>query len=136
MSDLKLSAVEEILSTLARCSSLREGWVIDDRFNHVVMKVVSKDDLKVAWSTLEEVFPSGFEEASLSEASKEVRHLVNQMGGLRDDQYLFVKENGSGLLAFTAIWPWQNAPQASLRLGFSGVDRLEASVFERLLVDS
>ena len=58
------------------------------------------------------------------------------MGGLRGDQFLFVREDASGLVAFTAIWPWQNAPQASFRLGFVGVDRLDESVFERLLIEA
>ena len=29
--------------------------------------------------------------------------------------------------------PWQNAPQVSVRLGFSGVEELDPSLFEGLL---
>ena len=56
------------------------------------------------------------------------------MGGLRNDQFLFIREEDDGLLAFAAIWPWQNAAQVSVRLGFSGVEELDPSLFEGLLV--
>ena len=136
MSESKLSAAKQILTALAESPGLGEGWVLDDRFTNVVMRVVSKEDMRDAWSTLERIFPKSFEEDSLTSASKEIHHLVGQMGGLRGAQFLFVHEDASGLVSFTAIWPWQNAPQASLRLGFVGIDRLEESVFERLLIEA
>ena len=133
MTDSKVSAAEGILSAFVDSPDLATGWVVDDRFNNVVMRVFSQEDIKTAWPLLESIFTEGFEEESLPQASKEVRHLASEMGGLRNDQYLFVKEDASGLVAFTAIWPWQNAPQASLRLGFTGIDRLDPALFERLL---
>ena len=136
MSESKLSAAKQILTALAESPGLGEGWVLDDRFTNVVMRVVSKEDMRDAWSTLERIFPKSFEEDSLGSASNEIQHLVSQMGGLRGDQFLFVHEDASGLVSFTAMWPWQNAPQASFRLGFVGIDRLEESVFERLLVEA
>ena len=57
MSESKRSAVEQIL--LPDESGLGEGWVIDDRFTNVVMRVVSKEDTKTALSTLESIFPKG-----------------------------------------------------------------------------
>ena len=136
MSELKNAAAEDILTALAESPQLGEGWVIDDRFTNVVMRVLSKDALKEAWPALETIFPESFEEESLGQATNEVQHLVSQMGGLRDDQFLFVNQDASGLVSFTAIWPWQNAPQASLRFGFVGVDRLDVALFERLLIES
>lgn len=136
MSESNLSVVEEILGAFSSAPLLGDGWVIDDRFSNVVMRVLTKDQIKLAWAELEKIFEQGFEEESLDQASRQVRHLASVMGGLRDDQYLFVREWESGLVAFTAIWPWQNAPQASLRLGFIGVDRLDPSVFDGLLADS
>ena len=135
MTDLKLSAAEGILSAFLDSPNLASGWVVDDRFSNVVMRVFSKDEIKTAWPVLETIFAEGFEEESLPQASKEVRHLASEMGGLRNDQFLFVKEDTSGLVAFTAIWPWQNAPQASIRLGFAGIDRLDPVLFERLLIE-
>ena len=39
MSELMLSAAEQILTALAESPGLGEGWVIDDRFTNVVMRV-------------------------------------------------------------------------------------------------
>ena len=133
MSDEKNVAVEKVLEALVKAPLLRSGWVVDDRFEHVVMRVLSKDEIKAVWKDLESIFSKGFEEESLLGASKEVRHLASIMGGLRDDQFLFVREEDEGLLAFAAIWPWQNAPQVSVRLGFSGAEELDPSLFEGLL---
>ena len=133
MSEHKSVAIENVLEALERAPLLRSGWVVDDRFKHVVMRVLSRDDIKSVWADLESIFSKGFEEESLPGASKDVRHLASIMGGLRDDQFLFIREEDDGLLAFAAIWPWQNAPQVSVRLGFSGVEELDPSLFEGLL---
>ena len=133
MSEHKNVAVVKVLEALERAPLLRSGWVVDDRFDHVVMRVLSKDDINTVWADLESIFSKGFEEESLLGASKDVRHLASIMGGLRDDQFLFIREDDDGLLAFAAIWPWQNAPQVSVRLGFSGVEDLDPSLFEGLL---
>ncbi len=130
----KTAVVKEVLEAFGRAPLLANGWVVDDRFNHAIMRVLSKDEIKLVWPQLESIFSLGFEEESLSGASKDVRHLASVMGGLRDDQFLFIQEFSEGLLAFAAIWPWQNAPQVSLRLGFSGVKELDSSLFDGLLV--
>ena len=134
MSEHKNVAVKKVLDALVRAPLLRAGWVVDDRFEHVVMRVLSKDDIKAVWADFESIFSKGVEEESLLGASKDVRHLASVMGGLRNDQFLFIREEDDGLLAFAAIWPWQNAPQVSVRLGFSGVEELDPSLFEGLLV--
>lgn len=133
MSGEKLAVVKDILEAFQKAPLLGSGWVVDDRFKHVVMRVLSKEEIESVWTDLESIFSKGFEEESLVTASKDVQHLASIMGGLRDEQFLFIREANEGLLAFMAIWPWQNAPQVSLRLGFSGIEQLDSSLFEGLL---
>ena len=49
MSEHKNVAVKKVLDALVRAPLLRAGWVVDDRFEHVVMRVLSKDDIKAVW---------------------------------------------------------------------------------------
>ena len=113
--------------------ALTGQWVADDRFPDVVMRVCAAEELQELWPRLVELFAGGFDEDSLSSADHEVRHLVDSMGGLRGDQYVFVSTSMGRRRAFLAIWPWQNAPQASLRLGFMGIKAFDLSLFDELL---
>ena len=125
--------VGSVLGRLSKNDVLAKSWVLDDRFANVVMRVVGAVDLKLIWPQLDALFAHGYQEELLSTADSAVRRVVDLMGGLRGDQYFFVTASNRRERAFLAVWPWQNAPQASLRLGFIGVEAFDLSLFDELL---
>lgn len=47
-----------------------------------------------------------------------VQSLVSDLGGIREDQCLFVKELEGGQLGYAALWPWESDPtRVTLKVG-------------------
>jgi hypothetical protein len=82
--------------------------------------VIGTKDLELLYSLLKKHLGAALKEPG-QEATlpKEIQNLVDSLGGLRDEQSFFCRQEGDQL-AFAAIWPWKSDPsRVTLKSGIS-----------------
>jgi len=84
--------------------------------------VLHKKDLESLNSLLKKhLGPAAKESGRQANLPKEIQELVGALGGLRNEQSFYYKQNGNQVI-FAAIWPWQSNPdKLTLRSGVSQI---------------
>ena len=82
--------------------------------------VLQTKDLELLHSLLEKhLGPAAKESAKETNLPKEIKELVDSLGGLRKDQSFFYRQEGHQVL-YAAIWPWESNPnKITLKAGVS-----------------
>jgi hypothetical protein len=86
--------------------------------------VLQKKDLESLNALLEKhLGPAAKESGRVVNLPKEIQELVGALGGLRNEQSFYYKQDGNQVI-FAAIWPWQSNPdKLTLRSGVSQIGR-------------
>ena len=72
--------------------------------------VVNKKDLELLNSLLKKrLGPAAKESGKAANLPKEIQELVDSLGGLRNEQSFFYREDGNQVI-YAAIWPWKSDP--------------------------
>ncbi len=72
--------------------------------------VINTKDLELLHSLLRKYLGSAAKESGKeANLKKEIQILVDSLGGLRNEQSFFYREDGSQLF-YAAIWPWKSDP--------------------------
>src|SRR4030043_1158396 len=72
--------------------------------------VLHKKDLELLNSLLKKhLGPAAKESGKEANLPREIQELVNALGGLRNEQSFFYRQDGNQVI-FAAIWPWQFNP--------------------------
>ncbi len=81
--------------------------------------VVSRPDLSRCYELLvQHLGPPAKEFAQPAKFPREIQRLVNDLGGIRADQCLFVKSLDGGPTVYAALWPWASNPtRITLKIG-------------------
>jgi hypothetical protein len=82
--------------------------------------VLHKKDLELLTSLLKKhLGPAVKESGNEANLPKEIQKLVDSLGGLRDEQSFFYRQDGHQVI-YAAIWPWQSDPnKITLKSGVS-----------------
>jgi len=82
--------------------------------------VLQKEDLKLLNSLLRKhLGPAAKECGEETNLPEEIQKLVDSLGGLRNEQSFFYKQEGHQII-YAAIWPWQSNPnKITLKSGVS-----------------
>jgi len=80
--------------------------------------VLHKKDLELLNSLLKKhLGPAAKESGKEANLPREIQELVNALGGLRNEQSFFYRQDGNQVI-FAAIWPWQfNPDKLTLKSG-------------------
>ncbi|MCG3177862.1 MAG: hypothetical protein BIFFINMI_00184 [Phycisphaerae bacterium] len=62
-------------------------------------------------------FPTRWGADSIQAAPSAVQALARALGGIRQDQHLYVTHPDAGPVVFAAWWPWGNGKSISVRVG-------------------
>ena len=72
--------------------------------------VVNKKDLELLNSLLKKYLgPAAKESGKKVNLPKEIQKLVDSLGGLRNEQSFFYRQDGNKVM-YAAIWPWESNP--------------------------
>ena len=72
--------------------------------------VVNKKDLELLNSLLEKYLgPAAKESGKKVNLPKEIQKIVDSLGGLRNEQSFFYRQDGNKV-TYAAIWPWESNP--------------------------
>jgi len=84
--------------------------------------VLHKKDLELLNALLEKhLGPAAKESGKEANLPKEIQKLVDALGGLRNEQFFFYRQDGNQVI-FAAIWPWQfNPDKLTLKSGVSEI---------------
>jgi hypothetical protein len=82
--------------------------------------VLQTKDLELVHSLLKKhLGPAAKESGKEANLPKEIEELVDSLGGLRNEQSFFYKQDGRQII-YAAIWPWQSNPnKITLKVGVS-----------------
>jgi hypothetical protein len=73
--------------------------------------VMGSGDLELLWPILtKHLGPAAKEPGKKTDLPGEIQGAVNALGGLRQDQSFFYRQEG-GKVYFAAIWPWASNPE-------------------------
>lgn len=83
----------------------------NDEYFEMVVKKIRIDDVQ---RVLEDIFgpPS---EGLYDKLSKEVKGVINNIGGLRKGQILYFLEK-DGFSMFAMLWPWQDGERVTIKI--------------------
>jgi hypothetical protein len=84
--------------------------------------VINRKDLELLNSLLKKhLGPAAKESGKEANLPKEIQKTVNSLGGLRNEQSFFYRQDGDKVI-YAAIWPWESNPnKITLK---SGVNKL------------
>ena len=82
--------------------------------------VLQTKDLELLHSLLKKhLGPAAKESGKEANLPKEIEELVDSLGGLRNEQSFFYRQEGHQVI-YAAIWPWQSNPnKITLKVGVS-----------------
>ena len=82
--------------------------------------VIDKDDLELLHSLLKKhLGPAAKEPGKEANLSNEIQKVVDALGGLRNEQSFFYKQEGNEVI-YAALWPWGSNPsKITLKSGVS-----------------
>ncbi|MCJ7803207.1 MAG: hypothetical protein MUP18_01270 [Desulfobacterales bacterium] len=82
--------------------------------------VLDKKDLELLNSLLKNYLgPAAKESGKEANLPKEIQKLVDSLGGVRNEQSFFYRQDGHQVI-YAAIWPWQSNPnKMTLKSGVS-----------------
>jgi hypothetical protein len=82
--------------------------------------VLQTKDLELVHSLLKKhLGPAAKKSGKEANLPKEIEELVDSLGGLRNEQSFFYKQDGRQII-YAAIWPWQSNPnKITLKVGVS-----------------
>lgn len=91
--------------------------------------VINKRDLELLKSLLKKhLGPAAKEPGKETNLSKEIQKVVDSLGGLRNEQSFFYKQDGNEVI-YAALWPWEsNTNKITLK---SGLKKLVSQRTER-----
>jgi hypothetical protein len=82
----------------------------DSRASEYLEAVINTKDIELLNSLLKKYFGSARKEhGKEAPLSKEIQNLVDSLGGLRDGQSFFYRQDGNQVI-YAAIWPWESDP--------------------------
>ena len=86
--------------------------------------VINKKDLELLNSILKKhLGPAAKESGKEANLPKEIQKTVDSLGGLRNDQSFFYRQDENRVV-YAAIWPWQSNPNmTTLKSGVSELDQ-------------
>jgi hypothetical protein len=110
-----MNLIEEIKKTL-------KMEIRQTRGPEYLEAVLHKKDLELLNALLEKhLGPAAKESGRVANLPKEIQELVGALGGLRNEQSFYYKQDGNQVI-FAAIWPWQSNPdKLTLRSGVSQI---------------
>ena len=81
--------------------------------------VVARRDLDRVCQLLQEAFgPAAKEFGKPSKFDATAQKVVEQLGGIRQDQCLFLKPDASAEVAYAVLWPWSSdSTRVTLKVG-------------------
>jgi len=84
--------------------------------------VLYKEDLELLNAILKKhLGPAAKDSGKEANLPKEIQELVDALGGLRNEQSFFYRQEGNQVM-FAVIWPWQSNPgKLTLKCGVSGI---------------
>lgn len=98
------------------------GWSWDNRLFCITSSLVG-ELLPRAEETTSVLFPERYTVKNLSEASPEMRELVERSGGLRPNQIAFCSgPPKGGLVVYGLWWPWNDQETVSVRVGLLNIE--------------
>jgi len=100
--------------TMNMIEKIRETLTMEIRPNSIGLEyleaVVNKKDLELLNSLLEKYLgPAAKESGKKVNLPKEIQKLVDSLGGLRNEQSFFYRQDGNKVM-YAAIWPWESNP--------------------------
>ncbi len=109
-----MDMIEEIKETLTM--EIRS----DSKDFEYLEAVVKRKDLELLNSLLKKYLgPAAKESGKEVKLPKVIQELVDSLGGLRDEQSFFYKQDGK-TVTYAAIWPWRSIPdKVTLKSGVS-----------------
>ena len=114
------------MKTMDLIEEIKEALSLEIRSNsqgsEYLEAVINTKDIELLHSLLKKYLGSAAKEPG-KEANlpKEIQHMVDSFGGLRNKQSFFYRQDGDQVI-YAAIWPWESDPhKITLK---SGVGRL------------
>ena len=85
--------------------------------------VMSRQELQRCYTLLAEAFGQPAKEfGQTTSFQREQQKLIDQLGGIRLDQCLFLKPGADGEVAYAALWPWaSDATRVTLKVGVASI---------------
>jgi len=115
------SLVGPLIAALTKTISLevRSASASDERLE----AVLSRPNLQRCYGLLTEALgPPAKEFGKAATFEPDMQRVVEQLGGIRTDQCLFLKPAGAQRVAYAALWPWASDPtRVTLKVGVCGV---------------
>ena len=109
------SEMETICSHFITASRNDLSWKWDDRFNMVLSEFsTSKKDL--IHSHLQRFSETTWDNHSIRKAPKSIIRISRQLGGINENQLLYVSSSTQEAFVICAWWPWGNGEKISIRL--------------------
>ena len=114
---------EELAKELEkRCKNIYTGlatlitWKWDDRYQLALAEFRDECTKKVL-ETISKEFEHKWDSKTIHSAPKEIKTIVQALGGIRDEQAFFTTHLESKVLLFCTWWPWGNKKNVSIRIG-------------------
>lgn len=109
------SELETICLDFISASKDDLSWKWDDRFNMVLSEFnVSKKDLIHAH--LKRFSETTWDNSTIKKAPKSIISISKQLGGINNNQLLFVSSSNQEAFIICAWWPWGDGQRISIRL--------------------
>ena len=109
------SELEKIGGNFMAACNKDLSWNWDDRFCMVLAEFdLPQKDL--IYSHLKQISETVWDHQSVRKAPKPILQISKQLGGVNDNQLLFVSPSFQDAFIFCAWWPWGNGKRFSIRL--------------------
>ena len=109
-------SIENICRELARAFQGVLLWKWDKRFETVLAEFSVQQEGEIR-ATLKRYLNLTWDSAAVGNAPDIVRNINDNLGGLRQGQYLFTSDPHHNGLVFCTWWPWGDGKEISIRIG-------------------
>lgn len=116
MNDQNRSDIENLCRGLVDAFQGTLSWKWDRRFETVLAEfgVDRKTNIR---ASLERHLSATWDSANAGNAPEIVRAIYDNLGGLRQGQFLFTSDPKQDALIFCTWWPWGDGKEISIRIG-------------------
>ena len=110
LADLELYCNEIISQTAGKLS-----WQWDGQIG-AMLAVFDKSGAKEMYQIMHDFFSAAWNSQSVSEAPDSVQDIADNLGGIRQGQYIFTSQPDETAMVYAAWWPWGDGQTISLRI--------------------
>ena len=110
IADLELYCKEIIAQSAGKLA-----WNWDDYIG-AMLAVFKREQVSEIFSIFDEYFSASWDCESVKDAPAQILQISDELGGIRDRQYLFTSQPDANFMVYAAWWPWGDGETYSLRI--------------------